>query len=344
MHGLQRSEDGLATAWDAEVEAALSPVAADLAKVEQIVLQAARGAEPTSGALTAHLAAAGGKRVRPALVILASRVGSGPSHRVLLAAAVVELVHLATLYHDDVIDNADTRRGRPSANRLWGNHRAVLAGDYLLAQAVRLAAHAGAPACGLLATGLAQAVEGEMCDAGSRNDPDRATDQYFRAVAGKTAAFLRMAVALGGSLADVSPLTLAALDAFAHSLGIAYQVVDDVLDLASNGTGGDDLRTGVYTLPVLLARREEPTLRQLLAGPQPDLDAVRALIVRAQGIPQACAHARQHVESARAALSALRAGETRTALDRLCAALLARFHGIETAGEREPYGDRDAAP
>jgi heptaprenyl diphosphate synthase len=185
------------------------------------------------------------------------------------AAAAVELLHLASLYHDDVLDSASLRRGRASPNALWGNHAAVLGGDVLLAHAYRVAADLGAPQLRRFAHTLAALCSGQLAESRAQFDPARAVSQYDASIRGKTAALLATSCWLGASTAGATPRAADALACFGMELGVGFQIVDDVLDLYGHSlqTGkpaGSDLREGVFTLPVLIALQRDPSLVELL--------------------------------------------------------------------------------
>ena len=170
----------------------------------------------------------------------------------------VELVHLGSLYHDDVIDEAETRRGVPSVNARWSNIVAILAGDYLLARASALAASLGAPVAALLAETIGELCRGQVLELQHLFDVDRTEEIYFSAIGGKTAALFATACRIGGMVAEVDGPTLDALTEFGHHLGVCFQIVDDVLDVTGSDASlgkpaGNDLIEGVYTLPVILA-------------------------------------------------------------------------------------------
>jgi heptaprenyl diphosphate synthase len=215
---------------------------------------------------------AGGKRLRPALVVGSAIAVGGRraiSKRVIDAATAVELLHLASLYHDDVLDSAPLRRGRPSTNALWGNHAAVLGGDVLLAHAYRVAADLGAPELRRFAHTLAALCSGQVAESAAQFDADRDLAHYDASIRGKTAALLATSCWLGASTAGGSPPAAEALACFGAELGVAFQIVDDVLDLYGNGLqigkpAGSDLRAGVFTLPVLMALQRDPGLVELL--------------------------------------------------------------------------------
>lgn len=213
-----------------------------------------------------------GKRLRPALVLASATAARGPeaiTERVVDAAAAVELLHLASLHHDDVLDAAQVRRGRPSANALWGNHAAILGGDALLAHACGVAAGLSASALDRIARTLLALCSGQAAESAAQFDCRRAVTHYDFSIRGKTATLLSTSCWLGAATAGASGDVAEAFAGFGMELGIAFQVVDDVLDLYGHGlrTGkpaGADLRAGVYTLPVLIALERDPALVELL--------------------------------------------------------------------------------
>ena len=234
-------------------------LADDVDRVENL-LQNTAGASshPLVSEACLHLIKAGGKRVRPTLVLLSSHAGEVRGHATDLSAAAVELVHLATLYHDDVMDETETRRGVPTAHSKWGTEVAVLAGDYLFACGCGLGADAGGEVPGILARAIAQVCEGQIVETASLNDPRRPVDDYIRTISLKTAALFRASCELGAATSGTSPVERSALVTYGERLGLAFQVVDDVLDLLGDPSvigkqPGTDLKAGVFTAPVLLA-------------------------------------------------------------------------------------------
>jgi heptaprenyl diphosphate synthase len=215
---------------------------------------------------------ASGKRLRPALVVCSAIAVGGRhavSERVIDAATAVELLHLASLYHDDVLDSAPLRRGQPSVNALWGNHAAVLCGDVLLAHAYRVAADLGAPELRRFAHTLTALCSGQIAESAARFDVGRDVAHYDASIRGKTAALLATSCWLGASTAGASSPAAEALACFGTELGVAFQIIDDVLDLYGHGLqigrpAGSDLREGVFTLPVLMALERDPELVDLL--------------------------------------------------------------------------------
>ncbi|HET6449647.1 MAG TPA: polyprenyl synthetase family protein [Conexibacter sp.] len=258
--------------------------------------------------LVLHGVEAGGKRLRPALVVSAAMAVGGRgavSERVIDAAAAVELLHLASLYHDDVLDSAPMRRGRPSVNALWGNHAAVLGGDVLLSHAYRVAADLGADELRRLSHTLATLCSGQIAESAAQFDPARDVAHYEASIRGKTAALLATSCWLGATTADGPTRAADTLACYGMELGIAFQVVDDVLDLYGQGLQigkplGSDLRAGVFTLPVLMTLPHDPTLAELLVEGI-DEHGVREVTrrVRAAGADRrAIAHALDHLQMA----------------------------------------------
>jgi heptaprenyl diphosphate synthase len=246
--------------------------ATQLVRVESRLRAVATTPDRRLAQLALHGIEAGGKRLRPALVVCAATAIGGRnavSERVIDAAAAVELLHLASLYHDDVLDAAALRRGRPSANALWGNHAAVLGGDVLLAHAYRVAAELGAPELRRVAHTLVALCSGQVAESAAQFDAERKLADYDASIRAKTAALLATSCWLGAWCAGASPQAADALACFGTELGVAFQIVDDVLDLYGQGLqlgkpAGSDLREGVFTLPVLLALQHDPSLVELL--------------------------------------------------------------------------------
>ncbi|MEV6958247.1 polyprenyl synthetase family protein [Streptomyces sp. NPDC051207] len=288
-------------------------------------------ADPRVMALTGHLAATGGKRMRPLLVLLAAEFGDPYREGVARAAVVAELVHLASLYHDDVVDRAATRHGAPTANALWGNRQAVQGGDWLLARAARLSADLVPEALRLNALTAGRVIAGQTRELAGPVPGEDPVGHYFRVTAGKTAALLAMSLGVGAFQSGASPAVADALIEYGEQLGIAFQIADDLLDLlspeASSGKQqGKDLLAGVDSLPVMLARAgtdpRDAELRELLAaGPAAgagwhrralDLFAVSQATIRTEAILY------QRLALARSALTSLPPLPARDALDSLC--------------------------
>jgi heptaprenyl diphosphate synthase len=225
-----------------------------------------------------HLIDAGGKRFRPLFTLLSAQVGPNPDNDdVITAAAVVELVHLATLYHDDVMDSATMRRGAESANSRWDNTVAILTGDFLFAHASRLVADLGPDAVRIIAETFAELVTGQMRETRGPAEGDDPVEHYLRVVAEKTGSLIATSGRYGGMFSGCTPEQTESLRRFGATIGTAFQISDDVIDIASPSddsgkTPGTDLREGVQTLPMLYALQEPRAgrLRQLLARPISD--------------------------------------------------------------------------
>ena len=292
----------------------LEPLAADLERVEASLAEAVRSDDPFLGDVASHLVKAGGKRLRPALTLCTGYAahGLGPAPEAVITGAVaVELVHLGSLYHDDVIDEAATRRGVPSVNARWSNIVAILAGDYLLARASELAASLGAPVAGLLATTIGELCRGQVLELQHLFDVDRTEDIYFSAIGGKTAALFGTACRIGGMVSGLQGGTLDAMTEFGHHLGVCFQIVDDVLDVTGSDASlgkpaGNDLMEGVYTLPVILALDRVPELRELLGRKLDDaqLEEARRLAASDGAVDAALDAAREQAAHADKVLAA----------------------------------------
>ncbi|MGZ4676137.1 MAG: polyprenyl synthetase family protein [Acidimicrobiia bacterium] len=289
-----------------------APIAADMERVETTLRGSVRAEDPYLSDVAGHLVSAGGKRLRPALAICAAYAakGLGPvADDAVTGGVSVELVHLGSLYHDDVIDEAETRRGVPSVNARWSNIVAILAGDYLLARASALAASLGADVAALLASTIGELCRGQVLELQHLFDVDRTVDGYTDAISGKTAALFATACRVGGMVSAVDDPTLDALTAFGNHLGMCFQVVDDVLDVtgtdeALGKPAGNDILEGVYTLPVIYALGESDELRDLL-GRKIQRDALpraRELVVGTDAVARSVETARAHAASASAVL------------------------------------------
>jgi heptaprenyl diphosphate synthase len=262
-----------------------------------------------------HLVDAGGKRFRPLFTLLAAQFGDGDRDEVVRAAAVVELVHLATLYHDDVMDEATMRRGAVSANARWDNTVAILTGDFLFANASRLVADLGPEAVRIIARTFAKLVTGQMRESLGPEPGADPIEHYLGVVAGKTGSLIATAGQFGAMFAGLRAEQVGALSRYGELIGMAFQISDDVIDIASPAaesgkTPGTDLREGVRTLPMLYALADAPggRLAELLAGPiGPDelVDEALALLRCSAGLERARATVDSFAAQARAELAVL---------------------------------------
>jgi len=292
----------------------LAPLPTDLVRVEDRLNNAIRADDRFLGDVAGHLLAAGGKRLRPTLALCAgyaaAGAGTGATAEVVTGGAAVELVHLGSLYHDDVIDEAETRRGVPSVNARWSNIVAILAGDYLLAQASVLAASLGADVAGLLAATIGELCRGQVLELQHLFDVTRTEESYLSSIEGKTASLMATASRIGAMVSNVSADSLDALTQFGHHLGMCFQVVDDVLDVTRSEAelgkpAGLDVHEGVYTLPVIYAIARSEELGSLLGRKLewPQVTQAVELIATPEVIDASMTVARTHASKASEALA-----------------------------------------
>lgn len=284
-----------------------------------------------------HVIRAGGKRFRPMLVFVASEFGEVTDERRLHdAAMVMELTHVASLYHDDVMDEADVRRGEPSANRFYGNSVAILVGDFLFAQASDIVAGLGVDYVRLQARTFARLVHGQIAETvGPEGDADP-LEHYLQVIADKTGSLIAASASFGGMVAGAPAEVIASLEAFGEEIGVVFQLSDDLIDINSDSAGktpGTDLREGVPTLPVLMLRaKADPADADLLARIDGDLSTDEALagVLRDLRVHPIMAEAKTEVERhaaiARGHLAPLPEGEAKDALLRVCDDLVTRTH------------------
>jgi geranylgeranyl pyrophosphate synthase len=321
---------------DPELEASLR---ATLARVEEELRVGVTSADPFVSEAARHLVDAGGKRFRPLLLALCAYFGDPTGQEVVAGAVVVELTHLATLYHDDVMDEAPVRRGAPSANFRWTNSVAILVGDYLFARAADIVAGLGTEAVHIQARTFARLVHGQIAETVGPRDGDNAIDHYLRVVGDKTASLIETSARFGGMFGGVPPAQVEALARYGETIGAAFQLSDDLLDIASDSeqsgkTPGTDLREGIPTLPVLYALASDERdavsvrLREILAGGAVTDDARHAealgLLRESAALKRARETVRTYVEEARAQLAAMPAIPARRALESLCDAIADR--------------------
>jgi len=259
---------------------------AGLADVDALLRAVVDHEDPFIAEASVHLAEAGGKRFRPMLTLLAAELGSGINHDVVAAATGVELTHLASLYHDDVMDEADLRRGVVSANVAYGNSNAILVGDLLFGKASELVAGLGAEAVKIQAQTFVRLCSGQIHDARPAPEGVDPIDYYLGVLADKTGVLIATAARYGAMFGGCPPETIDIMRRYGERLGIAFQLADDLLDVTSvpgesGKTPGTDLREGVATLPMLLVRQSvdpaDDRLKELL-GSDHDLhdDALHA--------------------------------------------------------------------
>ena len=292
-----------------------------LDRVEASLTRSVGTKDPLLADIAAHLIDAGGKRLRPSLAVMSAlAAGSvagrdGVSDDTVQGAVAVELVHLGSLYHDDVIDEAHTRRGVESVNARWGNLLAIVAGDFLLARASEIAASLGTEVSGLLGWTIGRLCEGEVSEIQFAYNAWRTEEAYLTAIGGKTASLMSTSCRVGGITSSASREEIEALTAFGQAFGMTFQIWDDILDVIGIETtlgkpAGHDLVEGVYTLPVIRALAAPSIgeeLRDLLGRrlDPPTRDKVRDMVRATDALLEASLVARRFADSAQAALEPL---------------------------------------
>ena len=293
-----------------------SLVAEDMKRVNEIVIARMQSKVPLIPELAGHIIAAGGKRLRPMLTLATARLCGHEGDRHLGLAASVEFIHTATLLHDDVVDESMLRRGRDTANAIWGNQPSVLVGDFLFTRAFQLMVEDGSlEVLDILSTASALIAEGEVAQLITSNDTSTTEQAYLDVIRGKTAQLFAAAARVGAVVADRPRAEADALESYGMNLGIAFQLVDDALDYAARQaelgkTVGDDFREGKITLPVILAfmqgsEDERRFWRRALEGDEQtetDLAEAIRLMERHGTIADTLARARHYGAIARDAL------------------------------------------
>ena len=299
---------------DAELEAS---VRRRLAAIEDLLRTSVRAEDDFVAVAARYLVEAGGKRFRPLVTTLAAHFGDPTAAEVVPAAVVVELTHLATLYHDDVMDEAAVRRGAVSANSRWSNTVAILTGDFLFARASDLLADLGPHAVRVQARTFERLVTGQIRETVGPREGADPIDHYLEVLADKTGSLIATAAEFGGHFAGVRGPTIASLRRVGERIGVAFQLSDDILDIASDSaesgkTPGTDLREGIATLPVLYALRSTDTgssrLRELVSRPLVDDDdhaEALALLRASSALDEARATLRRYADAASDALAEL---------------------------------------
>jgi heptaprenyl diphosphate synthase len=293
---------------------ALAGMDADRRRIEAAMRKAVVTGDAYLTEIASHLIVAGGKRLRPALSVVVGRLnGQATSDDVVRGGVACELVHLGSLYHDDVMDEAETRRGVETVNARWGNLQAILAGDFLLARASEIAASLGTEVAGLLARTISWLCEGQIEELRHTYDTARSEHSYLASIHGKTASLFGTAARIGGIVAGLDRPAIDAVTAYGNAYGMVFQIVDDVLDLTATAEqlgkpAGHDLEEGVYTLPVTRTlsngRSSGDELHDILGKPLEPVERDKALaIVRSDdGIKSAIATGEVYAEHARRAL------------------------------------------
>lgn len=305
-------------------------LAAGLAQVEQSLRASVRSDYPFVSEASSYLVDAGGKRFRPLLVLMAAQFGDPSRREVIEAAVAVELTHLATLYHDDVMDEAALRRGSPSANARWDNTVAILTGDFLFARSSALLAALGPQAVLVHAQTFERLCTGQIRETVGPEEGIDPVKHHLQVLADKTGSLIAASGRYGAMMSGAEPATIETMSRFGELIGVAFQLADDIVDITSESaesgkTPGTDLREGVPTLAALhvmaSSRAEDARLRELLLAPiEDDADHALALeLLRAHpGLDEARAEAQRWAREARGTLAGLPAGSARSALEMLC--------------------------
>lgn len=299
-------------------------------RIEQLMDTELRSADAVMTDSLMYLFKAGGKRFRPLFTVLSAQIGPNPeAAEVTIAGAVIELVHLATLYHDDVMDEAEVRRGTPTANVRWSNNVAILAGDYLFATASRLVSRLGPEAVRLIAETFAQLVTGQMREGRGAAEGADPVEHYLKVVYEKTACLISAAGRFGAMFAGADGEQVDRLSRLGGIVGTAFQISDDIIDIDSDShesgkLPGTDIREGVHTLPMVYALREPgpeaARLRELLSGPVEDdaaVDEALTLLRASPGMAKAKHFLEQYAAEARQELALLPDAPGRRALETL---------------------------
>jgi octaprenyl-diphosphate synthase len=315
-------------------------VAHDMNAVNAVILDRMQSDVPLIPELAGHLIAGGGKRMRPMLTLACARLLDYPGTRHHKLAAAVEFIHTATLLHDDVVDGSDLRRGRRTANIIWGNPASVLVGDFLFSRSFELMVEDGSlKVLRILSNASAVIAEGEVNQLTAQRQVNTTEERYLDIIGAKTAALFAAACRIAAVVAERSEADELALDAYGRNLGIAFQLVDDAIDYASDaetmGKGvGDDFRDGKVTLPVILAHArgsavEKAFWRDAMMGfkaSDDDLQHAKALLVESRAIEDTLAQARLYGQRAVDALGGFPAGAAKAALTEAVAFAVARAY------------------
>ena len=311
----------------------LASVEADLARLETLLADSVIFGDAYLDSVTTHLIYAGGKRLRPLLAVASATGGARPATQEdLLGGVAVELMHLASLYHDDVMDEAEVRRNVDSVNARYGNLIAIVAGDYLMARSAAIAADLGTDVAGLLARTLAWLTRGQVSEVRTAFSVERTEDDYFEAIEGKTASLMASSCRVGALTARLSPDETEALTEFGRCFGMIYQLRDDILDVIATDNqlgkpAGQDLAEGIYNLPTLYALRD-PIVGQELRGilgsalDDDERERARKLVVATDGIEKTIIAAESFNVLAHEALSVVGNAQLRDGFSSLIESLL----------------------
>ena len=316
----------------------LAKLEAGLEKVEEQLVAAVAHTDPIAKVTTRHLIDAGGKRIRPTLVLLCAQLGEGTADEVIQSAVVVELTHIGTLYHDDVMDNAPKRRGVDSAHEIWGNSVAILTGDLLFARASQLVSKLGQKALTLQADTFERLCLGQLNETVGPAEGQDVIEHYLSVLSDKTGSLISASAELGVLFSGADQALREPVRKYGEAIGVAFQLIDDVIDIYSDGktsgkTPGTDLRAGVPTLPVLYLRQDaqhDPAsakLVEIIDGGLEDDAALNDVLEQMRKHPateRAFQEAKRWANQAIAALDELPVGPVREALTNFADAVIER--------------------
>lgn len=286
--------------------------------------------------MCAHIAGAGGKRIRPQLVLYSGLAFSKVTAKMVHAAVAAELIHMASLVHDDIIDISELRRGKPTINKLWGNHAAVLCGDWLFAQAFRILSGRGLSGImGYMVDAIQCMCQGELLQAANNGNLNTSVDAYFEQITMKTAKLLECSCMAGAAAGRANKEEIKALGDFGLNIGMAFQIIDDILDIRGNSglmgkPKGEDIRQGIITLPVILLLQDERygcTARELISKARLDeenLTALRDLLAKCGSLDKAYAIGGSYIDKALGNLDGLPDSESKGFLHELATSLRQR--------------------
>jgi heptaprenyl diphosphate synthase len=316
----------------------LAKLEAGLEKVEEQLVAAVAHTDPIAKVTTRHLIDAGGKRIRPTLVLLCAQLGEGTADEVIQSAVVVELTHIGTLYHDDVMDNAPKRRGVDSAHEIWGNNVAILTGDLLFARASQLVSKLGQKALTLQADTFERLCLGQLNETVGPAEGQDVIEHYLSVLSDKTGSLISASAELGVLFSGADQAFREPVRKYGEAIGVAFQLIDDVIDIHSDGktsgkTPGTDLRAGVPTLPVLYLRQDaqhdpaSAALVEIIDGGLEDDAALNDVLEQMRKHPateRAFQEAKRWADQAIAALQELPVGSVREALTNFADAVIER--------------------
>ncbi len=316
------------------------PVANDLQATDRLICEELVSNVPLIQEITKHIISSGGKRLRPLLVVLSARAcgysKNSSEHSEL--AAIIEFVHTATLLHDDVIDESHLRRGRETANALWGNQASVLVGDFLYSRAFQiLARRSNIPVMKCLANTTNAIAEGEVWQLMNQHDPHISIEDYYKVIHHKTAKLFESAAEIGAMIAEQNKQTQKAVASYGLNLGMAFQIVDDLLDYLSSAETlgknvGDDLAEGKVTLPLIIAMKNSNTKQKALIqkaiinGSIDEMTAIIAVLENTNAIEYTRQQAKNYADKALAALDNLAPSDYRDAMENLVTFALQRSY------------------